>query len=111
MKCPHCQVAFHFSKQGPPVGQDVDGYWALIHDTCPTCNRMVIYLDRYEGDIRNPTSHESILVRPRIASRPPAPKEVPDDFAQDYNEAMLSVGRQPESLCRTEQKMLAERVA
>lgn len=97
MKCPHCQVAFHFNRQGPPVGQDVDGYWVFIHDTCPTCNRMVIYLDRYEGDIRNPTSHESILVRPRIASRPPAPKEVPDDFAQDYNEACLVLADSPKA--------------
>lgn len=93
MKCPHCLENFHAIPQQSNLQQDDDGYWRLKRYMCPACNRWVMYLERYRiehaDSQRFEEIEETILVRPKGSSRPPAPSEVPSQYAEDYTEACL----------------------
>ena len=95
MKCPHCLVDFHDNPEGVAIGDDREGRWLVIRQTCPACERFVLHLDcqhvgyhasgaRFLKDTRT-----TRLVRPKAPSRIPLPKEVPPEFASDYAEACL----------------------
>jgi hypothetical protein len=93
MKCPHCLVEFHDSPGEIHVSEDVDGRWRVIVRKCPSCQKGIFHLENYNyvksglGTVENTISE--ILIRPRIANRPPVPAEVPLEFAIDYSEACL----------------------
>jgi Domain of unknown function (DUF4145) len=79
-----------------PIDADADGGWVLSRQTCPACKRLVLIL--INGAAQHNAQRQFIgisaawgtmLVRPRGAIRPPAPKEVPKAIAEDYNEACL----------------------
>lgn len=94
MKCPHCLVDFHDHWTQVLLAKDADGGWCAEHCTCPACKRLVIRLAK---GVPVPNSSGGFggiagtitkaLVRPKAASRPPCPKEVPTHLANDYNEA------------------------
>jgi hypothetical protein len=93
MKCPHCLENFHEVRQASNLQADKDGYWRAVRYMCPACQRWVIFLENYhvfqdEGQRREELK-ETILVRPKGSIRPPAPREVPEAFAQDYHEACM----------------------
>ncbi len=97
MKCPHCMVEFHDSPTHSELGGDIDGEWGIIWRTCPSCDRYVIQLHqrrRYKtsggGTITQGRGQGVVrLIHPKAATRPPCPRQVPKDLANDYHEACL----------------------
>lgn len=105
MKCPHCQTEFHDSPKSFELGHDPDGLWYLETQECAACHRLVLTLLNKDAlSFGNPTGgyypgKDKIryLVRPKVASRPAPPKEVPEEFAADYREAALVLADSPKS--------------
>lgn len=102
MKCPHCQTFFHDHSKTSQLGRDCDAFWSLDAQSCPSCNRYVFQL----VSNRPISSPSGILaggeigryfVRPRVATRPMPPKEVPIEFSQDYIEASLVLSDSPKA--------------
>jgi len=95
MKCMHCLVEFHASKDEDYIGKDVDDHWSIFRYDCPSCKRMNLFLVRGEGVMGTrmyiPDSNVRVVtpVRPFGSNRPPCPAEVPDSIASDYREACL----------------------
>jgi len=104
MKCPHCTVAFYAHWEDKAVGTDREGHWRVSSATCPECGRVSIILKKM-ATWRNDTGGvqildkvlESRLVRPKGASRPPCPSQVPDDTRADYLEACLVLADSPKA--------------
>lgn len=95
MKCLHCLVEFHPEQYDTILGNDKDGGWAIRSLTCPACGRYNLFL---VSCVIQQTQHGSswiaktlsvVPIRPRGASRPPCPNEVPSFIAADYTEACL----------------------
>lgn len=103
MKCPHCLTEFHDNRQETSLGRDRDGEWVVFKQDCPACKKMVLAIGAYAlGQANNGTFYRQgqtkhYLVRPRVASRPPPPSEVPDAFTADYREACLVIGDSPKA--------------
>jgi hypothetical protein len=101
MKCPFCGVEFHANRQPNNLGQDPEGrYWAVTPRTCPACNRVNLHMERIEDPNRimlDAVVMESTLIWPRSSPRPPAPPEVPAQYAEDYNEAALVLADSPKA--------------
>lgn len=103
MKCPHCQTEFHDNTKVVDLSSDADAYWHLELQTCPACRRYVLQLVAY--GITKLTGIASVrgaeqtryLVRPRVATRPSPPSDVPADFTQDYVEASLVIADSPKA--------------
>jgi hypothetical protein len=90
MKCPHCLVQFHAEITQGFQGRDVDGEWFIERTLCPNpeCMKFVFW-------ITNGTDY-SLLVYPKATSRP-LPPEVPQKFAEDFNEAVLVLPDSPKA--------------
>jgi hypothetical protein len=82
------------------VGQDAEGHWAVIKNTCPSCKKMSLTLQNgshlQHGSSGQVVAFQGLsgstkegLVRPKGSNRPPCPVEVPKQFASDYSEACL----------------------
>ena len=104
MKCPHCLVAFHDEKTSYAIGKDIDGEWGIITTKCPACNRLVFFLakgavilSRESNRLILVNPYDEFLVYPKSSPRPPAPKEVPNQIAEDYNEACLVLNESPKA--------------
>ena len=97
MKCPHCLVEFHDKTDSKTIGQDVEGYYDIEANTCPSCKRIIFYLAQYtySGHIR--IYKQRALIRPKMANRPPVPSEVPTEYANDYKEACLVLEDSPKA--------------
>ena len=109
MKCPHCLVEFHDTKEIKPLVSDVQGEWAIEQYLCPSCKKSVLFLinatlhrnnTTYQWYISTDSKGKELvakreLIRPKGSSRPPVPIEVPKDLANDYTEACLVL---PDSL-------------
>lgn len=97
MKCLHCLVEFHDSRKIINIEKDADNGWAIFRYDCPACKRMNLYLVNGEWAYSQHMGYHidedkvvsEIPIRPRGASRPPCPLEVPAHIAEDYNEACL----------------------
>ena len=92
MKCPHCQVAFHLNYKRVMTYQDVDGFWIIDSLECPECERLILVLTCTDDN------NEQILQRfahPKVATRAPCPTDVPNEIAEDYNEACLVLSEDP----------------
>lgn len=112
MKCPHCLIEFHHTKEITYLGKDIDGQWAIEKFECPNpkCKKFSFLLINAELN-QNPHSHhwsikENIgtelvkkreLVRPKGSIRPIVPAEVPTDIADDYSEACLVLPDSPKA--------------
>ncbi len=102
MKCPHCLISFHATPEERPIGQDLDGSWALILDTCPECERFIFTLASGVGvliqgrTVLNPINAQ-YLVRPKTMSRTPPSKDVPPEIAADYIESCLVLADSPKA--------------
>ena len=103
MKCPHCQVAFHENPQTFQLGSDLEAFWHLETQTCPSCNRLVMQLvsnakmhitDQHVAPGRELSRQ---FVRPRSATRPAPSINVPDKFRADYVEAALVLADSPQA--------------
>ena len=104
MKCPHCRVEFFSKPSELNLGEDSKGGWLLFHELCPSCGRIVISIV-HGYPARTPqgwmvglaTTYDRFLAYPRAASRPTAPREVPNHIADDYNEACLTLSDSPKA--------------
>jgi Domain of unknown function (DUF4145) len=103
MKCPHCQTEFHDAAVSISIGRDIDAYWHLEKETCPSCHRLVLQLrankiERLQGSGTWAGQElERNFIRPRAANRPNPPIDVPREFAQDYIEASLVLSDSPKA--------------
>ena len=96
MKCPHCHVEFHDNVTPLGLGYDIDGLWRIEKQSCPACQRLVLQLVGHQrmsipgarGFIEG-SELSRYLVKPRAATRPAPPADVPTEFAQDYIESAL----------------------
>jgi hypothetical protein len=95
VKCPHCRTTINVDKGQTKLGNDSDNWdWQLRYYWCPECGRIVVELlywevIRTEGSATRADRPTVRLVYPKGASREPIPREVPEDFANDYREACL----------------------
>ena len=86
MKCPHCLTSFHSNPNSTNLGPDPEGYWRVVYEVCPECNKYVVYLKN------SPAGYQDrfYLVRPRGIARSPLPTELDDpQVIADYSEASL----------------------
>jgi hypothetical protein len=107
MKCPHCRITFHEKPRYDNIGKDVDGNWIISTQKCPECNRFIIFLLKaepyYSGSgskvvhgVLNIDDAFTIMVRPKVSSRP-CPPEVPPDIAKDFKAASSVIADSPEA--------------
>jgi hypothetical protein len=92
MRCPHCTIDFHDNERQFTIDDDADGMWGGGVLRCSSCKRLVIRLisgkfsnqfQRFMGET------SSVIVRPKVANRPPLSAHVPAKYTEDYNEACL----------------------
>lgn len=101
MKCPHCQVEIHagFSqdwvRDGVRIGSEGGSIttWATHSMECPACKKAIIHLQKFVGS----TPQSAVLVHPRSAGRPKAAPEVPQELADDFNEAASVLSDSPKA--------------
>lgn len=103
MKCPHCQVAFHSAPSSYPLDADIEGYWGVQYERCPSCKKLIIQMV-CGTDLSHPSGMPTVtditkryFARPKAASRPPPPAEVEKDFANDYMEASAVLADSPKA--------------
>lgn len=95
MKCPHCLVSFHPKRTTAKLVMDDESQWVAAFQVCPSCIKAVIELFRYAKG--SGVLQASLLVYPKGASRSPLPKDVPNEFAEDYKEACLVLSDSPKA--------------
>jgi hypothetical protein len=98
MKCPHCLENFHEHHIGIFIGQDIEGQWLVVMNSCPACKKVILHLRNSDTDGSHAqmrvvqswgVAKSEVLIRPRGSSRPPCPVEVPPTLSVDYLEACL----------------------
>lgn len=113
MKCPHCLTIAYIYGNRSELKKDKEGYWHCVYGMCPNCERLVIFLQRDSRDLpsRDEASQYSIveilseasqemkliLVNPKGSQRTPCPLEVPENIAEDYNQACLVLSDSPKA--------------
>jgi hypothetical protein len=100
--CPYCQTTVQFeqstNKAYNPVinNQPVQAYYIQTPDDnlttipsfCPHCLRIIITLLSHD---------EEIMAWPIASAKPPAPQEVPQNIADDFNEASIVLRFSPKA--------------
>ena len=116
MKCPHCLDNFHDKDRHVFVAKDVEGAWSMLVRECSSCQRAVLHLihsDAWQSSQRPGNVRDIRLVRPRGSARPPCPKDVSANVAEDYIEACLVLPDSPKASAalsrRCLQNMLREK--
>ncbi len=95
MKCPHCLHLFHEQLDSNFVGDGPEGKWRTKFQTCPGCEKSIIFLGTYDGYGKLRTSY---LVFPKGIARTPLPSEVVDhNVRNDYSESCLVLGDSPKA--------------
>lgn len=93
-KCPHCQTVVKFI----PPGRGSTSAWVVGNSQylsmetpqCPECGKIVVTIgERIELDDGEEIEVSTQVVWPLSSGKPPAPKEVPTDIANDYNESAI----------------------
>jgi len=101
MKCPHCLTGFHDNKEVSVIGEQSDARFRLVKRHCPECRRLIISLLHDTGPYgRSETLYhytKESLCYPRAVSRAPLSPEVPKAFADDYQEACLTLADSPKA--------------
>ncbi len=104
MKCPHCLIDFHAAWKKDRLGTDVDSLIFVNSTTCPACERFVIALQRkfQRSHMVSATEYHynkemCVLVYPKAYSRAQLGPDVPAEFADDYNEACVTLADSPKA--------------
>lgn len=94
MKCPHCLESFFpdwteqqvmWPENRIALDADKDTLWFLRITKCPSCLKLVMYLNRkYKG---KDWISENRLMQPKVVARASLPTEVPSPYENDYKEA------------------------
>ena len=86
MICAHCNVHYHPDELNVRLEDDMDNLFTVVYSKCPNCSKNNISLhcqNRYTPSIK-----KDFLVFPYLLlDRLPAPSEVPEYLANDFNEA------------------------
>jgi hypothetical protein len=122
MNCPHCNIGIHRGLATAQITTTAQltnqlnqvvkpqQIWQALHQTCPECHEIIIYLTAYAG---GRTIHND-LAFPRATSRP-IPADVPDPYRQDFIEACTVLGLSPKASAalsrRNLQAILRDRAA
>jgi hypothetical protein len=118
MKCPHCHKAFHHEPKTIELGregrtEDWHFYWLVHRLTCPACFMPIVFVEYKQDWGTTRYAGKQFMVFPRGAHRPPAPPEVLEAVAQDFNEACLVFNDSPQACAalsrRCLQHLLVER--
>lgn len=114
-KCPHCSTVVRFEqgdsmpfteRRGPEYAFRGTSYKhgkgnrvAIVYATCPNCLNAIISLDIQEPSVSSSEfkTIKELIVFPLASGRPPIPQEVPENIANDYNEAALTVSFSPKA--------------
>lgn len=118
-QCPHCRTVVRFEavtvrlESGGgmgmpgavviPASPDLGGQLLRMRFVlCPACGNAIISIEEVKAHGQGgmppfETIKDEVLVWPRRASRPPAPKEVPTRIAADYEEAALVLTDSPKA--------------
>ncbi len=105
MKCPHCQLEVNATFKEINIGYETDVYWQafVMHCPNPDCKRIIIDLGKGElvKDSNGNSLRKGIISRttvmPFTSGRPPAPEEVEELYARDYEEACLTLAQSPKA--------------
>lgn len=103
MKCPHCLTSFHDNLQRTDFGADKYSSFEIYRRSCPECGKFIISLNENYDKGKNSIGAivyrktREVLCYPRAVSRAPLPAEVPEDFANDYREACLTLSDSPKA--------------
>ncbi len=100
MKCPHCLVAYHDNPTYKTMGGDMDGIYQIVMRRCSECEKVNLEFKHLDISTRGDSSRREIassIIRPKVANRPPVPKEVPAKYRQDYYEACLVIADSPKA--------------
>lgn len=101
MNCPHCRHNFNSPPTRVRVGEDDEGHWGTESFVCPgiKCHKVIVYLISGQQSVFNylEAPDTRVLVRPKGATRPMAPPQVPDPITADYNEAALVLSDSPKA--------------
>jgi hypothetical protein len=91
VKCPHCRDAIHAGFSGRTIGEDEGDTVMTQIMQCPSCRRLIVILNFTGFAPGNPPQRRdrNIIVYPRNPSPRPLPAEVPPEYADDFNEAVI----------------------
>lgn len=91
MKCPHCLVEFHPQVEYHHIVEDGGEDWCIEKYLCPQekCRKLILYLAKGEHALVTAEGEfvgfelvkKRVLIYPKGSNRPPAPPEVPEEFA------------------------------
>jgi hypothetical protein len=95
MKCPHCLVNYHSKPPSTNLIIDNEWQWMASREICPSCGKAIIWLDKYSKQTN--ILQQRLPAYPKVASRSPVPKEVPNEFGEDYKEACLVLSDSPKA--------------
>jgi uncharacterized protein DUF4145 len=93
MKCPHCAVTIHgqWYKTSINFGPGSNTGWLVQIAQCPACNRMILQAQEPEE------TKKWFQFFPKGSNRGPVPNDVPNDIAEDYNQAALVLSDSPKA--------------
>ena len=97
MKCPHCLVTIHNIEETTQLKKDIQGYWMLSEQICPSCVNNIIFLMHGHWSAGKFQAEKKLLVYPKSGKRVPASADVPVHIAEDYNEAGLILDDSPKA--------------
>jgi len=101
MRCPHCDIAFHDTWYSYGIKDGIDGWDKIKVTICPTCGKAtmrLLHVNRYLADSINTDPKElEMHIYPRLSARTRCPPEVPDVFAEDFNQACLILYDSPKA--------------
>jgi uncharacterized protein DUF4145 len=95
MKCPHCLESFfpaftetwlRWQDGNGPIITAEQRIWKYKATVCPACNRLAVFVLLVHHTDPTVVLRE-LMVWPKGMARSPLPKEVPEEFAEDYREA------------------------
>jgi hypothetical protein len=102
MKCPHCNTGIHDNLQrGHHFIAGEGPVWLIEHQNCPECDKSIIFLEGIQPTNRQVTRIIQTVPRfmaypPRAPARP-LPREVPDPYKRDFDEAVAVLPISPKA--------------
>lgn len=119
MICPHCSTAvkYEWSYDGPIKDESPNIGYFVIHDTCPSCDEIVVFLSlcKYESkssyfpistkedgswDIKS----EKMIYPSR--SKFSFPEHIPDKYMTDYEESVKVLSASPKASAALSRRLL-----
>jgi Domain of unknown function (DUF4145) len=99
MRCPHCRTSFFDELHEEKLGSDLTSYWTLYQRKCPECERFIFSLHEEWNHTPKvkPFGPREFLCYPKGISQVALGPEIPEEFAEDYREACLTLSDSPKA--------------